>query len=127
MSFAREGYYKGITVLLVYRAEIINYYANLTKEATLREERAMWKIRRSVLDQARHDFLSEDEQAWREEMEANPEVNSCHDNHKKLMVSNFYILLWNFKQVIHICFRMKFFQHFDSFNRVGKLTEPYGG
>nr|XP_022343594.1 gamma-tubulin complex component 6-like isoform X1 [Crassostrea virginica] len=55
------------------RAEIINYFANLTKEATLREERAMWKIRRSVLDQARHDFLSEDEQAWREEMEANPE------------------------------------------------------
>lgn len=60
--------------LLFHRAEIINYYANLTKEATLREERAMWKIRRGVLDQARQDFLSEDEQAWRDEMEANPEV-----------------------------------------------------
>ena len=71
------------------RAEIINYYANLTKEATLREERAMWKIRRSVLDQARHDFLSEDKQAWREEMEANPEVNSRHDHCKKLMGSIF--------------------------------------
>lgn len=112
---------------MLYRAEIINYYANLTKEATLREERAMWKIRRSVLDQARHDFLSEDEQAWREEMEANPEVNSRHDHCKKLMGSIIYILLWNFKQVIQICFRMNFFQHFDSFNRVGKLTEPYGG
>ncbi|XP_055998432.1 gamma-tubulin complex component 6-like isoform X2 [Ostrea edulis] len=55
------------------RAEIINYYATLTKEAALREERAMWKIRRSVLDEARRDFLSEDEKAWKEEFKANPE------------------------------------------------------
>lgn len=65
--------------LLFHRAEIINYYANLTKEATLREERAMWKIRRGVLDQARQDYLSEDEQAWRNEMEANPEVRHPPD------------------------------------------------
>lgn len=45
----------------------------------MREERAMWKIRRGVLDQARQDFLSEDEQAWRDEMEANPEVRHPPD------------------------------------------------
>ncbi|XP_061177982.1 gamma-tubulin complex component 6-like [Saccostrea echinata] len=55
------------------RAEIIDYYAKLTKEATEREEKAMWKIRRSVLNEARRNFLSEDEKAWREEMDANPE------------------------------------------------------
>lgn len=70
-----KGLYFSNEKLLFHRAEIINYYANLTKEATLREERAMWKIRRSVLDQARQDFLSEDEQVWRDEMEANPEVS----------------------------------------------------
>lgn len=73
-----KGLYFSNEKLLFHRAEIINYYANLTKEATLREERAMWKIRRSVLDQARQDFLSEDEQAWRDEMESNPEVSPPH-------------------------------------------------
>jgi gamma-tubulin complex component 6 len=68
--------------LFSYRAEIINYYATLTKEAALREERAMWKIRRSVLDEARRDFLSEDEKAWKEEFEANPEVKHCLVNPK---------------------------------------------
>lgn len=86
--------------LLFHRAEIINYYANLTKEATLREERAMWKIRRGVLDQARQDFLSEDEQAWRDEMEANPEVIKTHSwfttveyTYKKIAELNYIVMV----------------------------------
>lgn len=51
-----------------FREKIIKHYADLSEQATLREERALWHVRRSRLDAARMEFLLEDEKKWKAEM-----------------------------------------------------------
>ena len=43
--------------MLFSREELIEYYAKLSAEATLREQKALWKVRRGQLDAARREFL----------------------------------------------------------------------
>lgn len=50
------------------KEKIIKHYADLSEQATLREERALWHVRRSRLDAARMEFLLEDEKKWKAEM-----------------------------------------------------------
>jgi gamma-tubulin complex component 6 len=52
-----------------YRDELIAYYSELSEEATRREQRALWRIRRARLDTVRLQALKEDEQRWQMELE----------------------------------------------------------
>ncbi|CAH1265550.1 TUBGCP6 [Branchiostoma lanceolatum] len=45
------------------REEVVEYYAKLGEEAAKREQRALWKIRRHRLDQARLNFLLNEEKS----------------------------------------------------------------
>ncbi|XP_077976999.1 gamma-tubulin complex component 6-like [Glandiceps talaboti] len=51
------------------KEELIDYYDQLSAEATLRERRALWKIKRRRLDDARYQFLQQDEIALRVALE----------------------------------------------------------
>ena len=53
----------------IFRERIVKHYADLSEQATLKEERAIWHIRRSRLDAVRMEFLLEDEKKWKAEME----------------------------------------------------------
>ena len=48
---------------------MIEYYERLTAQATAREEKALWHVRRKQLALARLSFLEEDEAQLRREME----------------------------------------------------------
>ncbi|XP_021351064.1 gamma-tubulin complex component 6-like isoform X2 [Mizuhopecten yessoensis] len=51
------------------REELIEYYSKLSEEATLREQRALWHVKRAQLDQSRRDFLQRDSVHWQAELE----------------------------------------------------------
>ncbi|XP_069123682.1 LOW QUALITY PROTEIN: gamma-tubulin complex component 6-like [Argopecten irradians] len=51
------------------REELIEYYRGLSEEAALREQRALWHIKRAQLEQSRRDFLQQDGEHWRSELD----------------------------------------------------------
>ncbi|KAK3103352.1 hypothetical protein FSP39_018661 [Pinctada imbricata] len=61
------------------KEEVIAYYQRLTEEAALREQRALWHVRRAKLAEDRRTFLLMDEASWKEEMESNPEGYRLED------------------------------------------------
>ncbi|XP_022099325.1 gamma-tubulin complex component 6-like isoform X2 [Acanthaster planci] len=50
------------------REEMIEYYAQLTEEAAARERKALWRVSRHQLDQARLKFMVQEEMKIREEL-----------------------------------------------------------
>ncbi|XP_071082841.1 gamma-tubulin complex component 6-like [Haliotis cracherodii] len=58
------------------REELVKYYAELSEDAAQREQKALWKVRRSRLELARVDFLSADQEKWRREMEEATEAKA---------------------------------------------------
>ncbi|XP_030829097.1 gamma-tubulin complex component 6 [Strongylocentrotus purpuratus] len=52
------------------REEVIQFYSELAKDATMREQRALWRIRRRQLDQERIEFLQKDKEALKQELQA---------------------------------------------------------
>ena len=58
----------------LFREEVIAYYQRLTEEAALREQRALWHVRRLQLEEDRRKFLVSDDEMWKSEMEQFPEV-----------------------------------------------------
>ncbi|XP_033725469.1 gamma-tubulin complex component 6-like [Pecten maximus] len=51
------------------REELIEYYSKLSEEAALREQRALWHIKRAQLEQSRRDFLQQDGVHWQAELD----------------------------------------------------------
>ncbi|XP_072528471.1 gamma-tubulin complex component 6 isoform X2 [Salminus brasiliensis] len=58
------------------RMDLIAQYSRLSEEAAKRERRAMWKIQRMRLDDARVNFLQQDHQAIQEWHASEPKVRS---------------------------------------------------
>ena len=56
--------------LISCREEVIQFYSELAKDATMREQRALWRIRRRQLDQERIEFLQKDKEALKQELQA---------------------------------------------------------
>ncbi|XP_041460037.1 gamma-tubulin complex component 6-like isoform X1 [Lytechinus variegatus] len=54
------------------REEVIQFYSELAKEATMREQRALWRIRRRQLDQQRIEFLQNDKEAVKQALNTPP-------------------------------------------------------
>ncbi|XP_072181800.1 gamma-tubulin complex component 6-like [Diadema setosum] len=52
------------------KEEVIKFYADLAKQASAREQRALWRIRRRQLDQEREAFLQRDQEALSRELAA---------------------------------------------------------
>ncbi|XP_071784564.1 gamma-tubulin complex component 6-like [Asterias amurensis] len=50
------------------REELVEYYAGLTEEASAREQRALWRVRRHQLDQARVEFIQQEETRLQQEL-----------------------------------------------------------
>ncbi|KAK6180241.1 hypothetical protein SNE40_012430 [Patella caerulea] len=50
------------------RQEVIAHYAELSEEATRREQKALWKVRRARLDLKRTQFLIDDADFWEKEI-----------------------------------------------------------
>ena len=57
----------------IFREEIVEYYGKLTEEATFREQKALWRVRRAKLDLNRTEFLRQDDTYWSNQMETNPD------------------------------------------------------
>ncbi|XP_060071739.1 gamma-tubulin complex component 6-like [Ylistrum balloti] len=51
------------------REELIEYYSKLSEEATLREQRALWHVKRAQLAETRRDFLQQDDVRWQAELD----------------------------------------------------------
>ncbi|CAH1784421.1 unnamed protein product [Owenia fusiformis] len=56
------------------KQELIAYYGQLSEEATFRELKATWKVRRARLETARMNFIEKDNSLLREELEKNPYI-----------------------------------------------------
>ncbi|XP_052265860.1 gamma-tubulin complex component 6-like isoform X2 [Dreissena polymorpha] len=51
------------------REELVRQYSQLSEDAARREQKALWRVRRSRLDRERTDFLLEQDAMWAQEME----------------------------------------------------------
>ncbi|XP_049330328.1 gamma-tubulin complex component 6 isoform X1 [Astyanax mexicanus] len=59
------------------RMDLIAQYSRLSEEAAKRERRAMWKVQRMRLDEARVNFLQQDQQAVQDLLEKYPLGQDC--------------------------------------------------
>lgn len=53
--------------MFINREEIIEYYEKLTEEAAIREQRALWHVRRLKLQEDRTNFIQNDDEYWESE------------------------------------------------------------
>ena len=63
------GQYRIECVVLRFREELLEYYAKLSADATLREQRALWHVRRRKLQEQRAAFLDEQDKLLKEELD----------------------------------------------------------
>ena len=56
-------------LFMMLREEVIEYYSQLSAEASRREQKALWRIRRAKLDLKRTEFLLQEDRNLAAEME----------------------------------------------------------
>lgn len=71
-----------LTKLEFIRDELIAYYTHLGEEASKREQKALWKIRRARLETARTELLMQDAARWQVEMEEHRQAQASANLHQ---------------------------------------------
>ena len=61
-----------IKISLTLRQDVVDYYEGLMREATMREQHALWRVRRLQLDAKRHEFFKQQEEILSAELTKNP-------------------------------------------------------
>ena len=51
---------------------MVDYYEGLMREATMREQHALWRVRRLQLDAKRHEFFKQQQEILSAELTKNP-------------------------------------------------------